>query len=101
MLFSIENDHRLVLKTKIMKTIARLNGWPPALAVGILLTGCSSLHAMDATQGGALPGPLPIFPQNNWNLDISSWPLDPNSQNYINFINNGSVRHLHPDFGGN
>ena len=85
-----------------MKTIARLNGWPPALVLGILLLCCSSLRALDATRGGALPGPLPIFPQDNWwNQDISSWPLDPNSQTYINFINNGSVRHLHPDFGGN
>ena len=54
---------------------------------------------MSATQGGALPQPLPLFPADNWwNLDISAWPADVNSQNYINFI--GTSRQLHPDFGG-
>ena len=54
-----------------------------------------------ASQGGALPGPLPLFPRSNWwNLDISSAPVDPGSASYISFINNGSARRLHPDFGG-
>jgi hypothetical protein len=58
--------------------------------------------AMNAARGGALPQPLPLFPADNWwNLDISSWPVDPNSANYISFINNGGTRRLHPDFGGN
>lgn len=58
--------------------------------------------AMEATRGGALPQPLPLFPADNWwNLDISSWPVDPNSASFINFINNGGTRTLHPDFGGN
>ncbi len=58
--------------------------------------------ALDATRGGALPQPLPLFPADNWwNLDISSWPVDQNSPSYINFINNGGSRKLHPDFGGN
>ncbi len=58
-------------------------------------------HAMDAVRGGALPQPLPLFPADNWwNLDISSWPVDPNSANYTSFINNGGTRRLHPDFGG-
>ena len=58
--------------------------------------------ALDATRGGALPQPLPLFPADNWwNLDISSWPVDQNSSSYINFINNGGSRKLHPDFGGN
>lgn len=57
---------------------------------------------MNATQGGALPQPLPLFPADNWwNLDISSWPVDSSSANYIAFINNGGTRRLHPDFGGN
>jgi len=57
---------------------------------------------MDAVRGGALPQPLPLFPADNWwNLDISSWPVDPNSASYISFINNGGTRRLHPDFGGN
>ena len=58
--------------------------------------------AMDAQLGGALPQPLPLFPANNWwNLDISNWPVDQNSSSYLNFINNGGTRRLHPDFGGN
>lgn len=58
--------------------------------------------AMDAQLGGPLPQPLPLFPATNWwNLDISNWPVDQNSANYINFINNGGTRRLHPDFGGN
>ena len=58
--------------------------------------------AMQALLGGPLPQPLPLFPANNWwNLDISNWPVDQNSANYINFINNGGTRRLHPDFGGN
>lgn len=58
--------------------------------------------AMDAQLGGPLPQPLPLFPADNWwNLDISNWPVDQNSSSYINFINNGTTRRLHPDFGGN
>jgi hypothetical protein len=39
-----------------------------------------------------------IFPPDNpWNTDISHAPLDPNSNNYVDFI--GRDTHLHPDFG--
>jgi hypothetical protein len=55
---------------------------------------------MNAARGGVLAHPL--LPADNWwNLDISSWPVDPNSANFISFINNGGTRRLHPDFGGN
>src|SRR6266487_1372577 len=85
-----------------MKTVSQFSYRVGGLAAVLLTLSGGRAFGMDATLGGALPAPLPLFPQNNWwNLDISSWPLDPNSQNYINFINNGSVRHLHPDFGGN
>jgi len=51
--------------------------------------------------GGALPGPLPLFPPDNWwNTDVSAVPLDPGSAGYIAFINNGGTRRLHPDLGG-
>lgn len=40
-------------------------------------------------------------PDNWWNLDITQAAIDPDSTAYIAFINNGSVRRLHPDFGGN
>lgn len=63
--------------------------------------GSAPALALDAVRGGALPQPLPLFPANNWwNLDISNWPVDSNSANYISFINNGGTRRLHPDFGG-
>lgn len=52
-------------------------------------------------EGGAPGVPLPLFPPDNWwNQDISSAPIDPNSASYIAFINNGGTRRLHPDFGG-
>jgi len=58
--------------------------------------------AVAATEGGPISVPLPLFPANNWwSTDISSAPVDPNSANFITFINNGSVRTLHPDFGAN
>ena len=58
---------------------------------------------MNSTRGGALPQPLPLLPADNWwNRDISNWPVDTNSPNFISFINNGATpRRLHPDFGGN
>jgi hypothetical protein len=66
-----------------------------------LIPLCAAGLAAAATLGGPLPGPLPLFPHDNWwNADISAWPLDPNSSAYIAFINNGSVRRMHPDFGG-
>ena len=69
--------------------------------VSFLIGGSAPAWAMNATRGGALPQPLPLFPPDNWwNLDISSWPVDANSANYIAFINNGGTRRLHPDFGG-
>src|SRR5215468_6400339 len=52
-------------------------------------------------EGAAPPGPLPVFPADNWwNADVSTAPVDPNSASYIAFINNGGTRKLHPDFGG-
>ena len=59
-----------------------------------------------AVQGGSIPVPLPLFPQNNWwNTDISSAPVDANSTNFITYINSNDdttphIRHLHPDWGG-
>lgn len=59
-----------------------------------------SISALAATQGTPIPGPLPLFPANNWwNLDISNAPVDSNSASYITFIG-GSNRQVHPDFGG-
>ena len=50
---------------------------------------------------GALPGPLPLFPPDNWwNADVSAAPVDASSAAFIAFVNNGGTRKLHPDFGG-
>ncbi|MBM3462327.1 MAG: hypothetical protein FJX76_09520 [Armatimonadetes bacterium] len=41
----------------------------------------------------------PIFPADNpWNTDISSFPVHPNSSNYLAHMN-AATRTLHPDFG--
>lgn len=47
-----------------------------------------------------------VFPINNWwNLDLTTAPIDPNSQTIINWIsgrtpqNPNATRRLHPDFG--
>jgi len=70
--------------------------------VALLISLLPHAEAMNATEGGALPQPLPLFPADNWwNQDISTWPVDSASSSYITFINNGSTRHLHPDLGGN
>jgi hypothetical protein len=79
------------------------------LPVTLLYAGCVLLYpagarAQTGTCGGlslgreaSLNGFVP-FPSNNlWNTDISSYPVDPNSDNYINYI--GASVTLHPDFG--
>ncbi len=66
------------------------------LIVSLALAGIVSAAS---TLGGALPGPLPLFPSDNWwNLDVSAAPIDPASASYISFI--GPTRGMHPDFGG-
>jgi hypothetical protein len=42
--------------------------------------GVAAQLASPAERNGALPGPLPLFPADNWwNLDISAAPVDPRS----------------------
>src|SRR5260370_21816386 len=51
-------------------------------------------------EGAPPPGPLPLFPPDNWwNLDISAAPVDSSSASYIAFINNRGTRPLHPHLG--
>jgi hypothetical protein len=52
---------------------------------------------MSLGRAASLNGFVPFPADNAWNQDISSAPVDPNSDNYINFI--GSSTPLHPDFG--
>ena len=69
-----------------------------ALAAQVALAQCP---ATVPAANGAVPGPLPLFPADNWwNADISAAPVDPSSASFIAFINNGGTRRLHPDFGG-
>jgi hypothetical protein len=50
---------------------------------------------VNASLGGRTP-----FPSDNpWNVDISSWPLEPDGDKYITSI--GPDAPLHPDFGAN
>lgn len=52
-----------------------------------------------AVQGGPLPGPLPLLPASNWwNVDVTTAPVDPNSDSILSWI--GLDRGMHPDFGG-
>jgi hypothetical protein len=69
--------------------------------VAVLMSSTAPASAMSTLLSGPLPA-SPLFPPDNWwNLDISNWPVDASSGNYIAFINNGGIRRLHPDFGGN
>ncbi len=69
------------------------------LLVSLMSLALTGILSAASTLGGALPGPLPLFPGDNWwNLDISSAPVDPASASYISFI--GPTRGMHPDFGG-
>lgn len=52
---------------------------------------------MSLGRGASLNGFVPFPADNAWNQDISGAPVDPNSDNYINFI--GDSTPLHPDFG--
>ena len=64
-----------------------------------VVTLCIAAFAGAPAQGGTLPSPL--FPADNWwNVDIGAAPVDPNSASFINFINSGSVKRMHPDCGG-
>ena len=60
--------------------------------------GAQAAHTVQA-QSTEL-GSCTVFPADNpWNTDISNFPLDPNSANYIASI--GATTHIHPDFGSN
>jgi hypothetical protein len=77
--------------------IRALTSRVPAVVACVMLV--LTIGAAAATLNGTLPGPLPLFPRNNWwNADVSQAPLDPSSANFISFI--GTTRRLHPDFGG-
>lgn len=69
------------------------------IATLVVSAGTALGQTSGVVRGGPLPGPLPLFPPDNWwNNDITSAPVDPNSAGYITFI--GPARSLHPDLGG-
>src|SRR5712691_12879340 len=71
------------------------------VVIAVLLLQVATARAANApVLGGALPGPMPLFPPTNWwNLDVSGAPLDPLSAAYITFLG-GPTRQMHPDFVG-
>ena len=75
----------------------------PAAVVAALMLAAAHVFAQCPAPvpaaNGAVPGPLPLFPADNWwNTDISAAPVDSNSASFMNFV--GAPRALHPDFGG-
>ena len=71
------------------------------LVVALVATMPAGAADLGPVLGGALPGPLPLFPPDNWwNVDVSGAPLDGGSTAFIAYINNAGQRRLHPDFGG-
>src|SRR6185369_9997237 len=39
-------------------------------------------------------------PTNWWSTEVTDAPLDGGSAAYLGYVNQGGVKHLHPDFGG-
>ncbi|MEO8586673.1 MAG: hypothetical protein ABI584_10970 [Acidobacteriota bacterium] len=72
------------------------------LRAGVFIAGFAAAGgplAGQPVQGGPLPGPLPLFPADNWwNADVSAAPVDVNSAAFIAWI--GAAKGMHPDFGG-
>ena len=60
-------------------------------------TIAQSCSQMSLGRAASLHGFIPFPADSLWNQDISSAPVDPNSDRYINVI--GSTTPLHPDFG--
>lgn len=71
---------------------------PPAPQAPATLTPTAYLPLITHGPDVPLLGGCPVFPADNaWNVDISGYPLHPNSAAYIAAI--GASGHLHPDFG--
>jgi hypothetical protein len=77
----------------------------PWLAFGLLTIALApAASAQSPACAGMTPGQLtslngfvPFPADNAWNTDISAAQVDPNSNNFINYI--GSTKPVHPDFG--
>ncbi|HMF18601.1 MAG TPA: hypothetical protein VKE98_15425 [Gemmataceae bacterium] len=54
----------------------------------------------DTPEADAIVSALEVFPPDNpWNLDVSDWPLHPNSNNIIASIGPGKPLRYNPDMG--
>jgi hypothetical protein len=77
----------------------RHTGAPVRLALALGAVLCRAAAAQAPQPPAPLPSPLPLFPPDNWwNADVSSAPVDPNSAGFVGLVGGGTS--LHPDFGG-
>jgi hypothetical protein len=74
--------------------------------LALTLTGAIASHKqikseqISANTANPTIGQCPIYPADNtWNTDISNYPVHPNSDNYVSFIDGGNNPNVHPDFG--
>ena len=87
---------------------ARALGSMRMVWIGVVTLVAAALATMPAeaadlgpVQGGALPGPLPLLPPDNWwNVDISGAPVDAGVRGVHHVHQQRRHRRLHPDFGG-
>jgi hypothetical protein len=82
-------------RLSLLLLLAALSGCARGGFEGLAPSG-SSAASVEAISGVPVVAGCRIFPANNpWNTDISKYPVDPNSANYIKSI----PGNLHPDFG--
>jgi len=82
---------------KSLTRVARIFTASSALA---LAAAAGAAPPMAPRLEAGLPGPTLTLPTNWWNTDVSAAPVDGNSAAFVAYIDNGSPRPLHPDFGG-
>ena len=70
---------------------------PTPTPTPVVTTVYGDLRGASLGAGAPLNGAIPFPADNAWNTDISTRPVDPNSDNLINSI--GLNTGLHPDFG--
>jgi hypothetical protein len=98
---------RLAIVGALALTAGCSGGAPAALPANgppAALSGQIADSAMLALATKAFPYPqvggCRMFPADNpWNTDISKYPLDPHSAQYMAEMNPAGSIHLHPDFG--
>ena len=86
----------------------RLSTWQDRYASTLVivqqttLTPTSHLPIILRNAGGPSLAGCPMFPPDNaWNADVSSYPVHPDSDNFIADIDGQSNKFLHADFGSN